>query len=285
MPFSGLLELLGASTIICVLLAGLWKADDLFSPEFRDDVAIRILLLKPSGDMTAIWIAHVKNITYQLFGGKYAFIKILLISPFVTVILSISLFLILVPSRFSDGFADDFISVLILNVPMDIMSLVISVVLIHYLNRRNFMRILVLDVALSGAVYFLWTYTVSKLFIGQVENWFGLLTAKMVSIAGNPFSAINFLLTGSIETHGTWPYNSLIYFISNFSTSVLVWVCILGILSLKFAHKSTVVIPTLQYILPIEQRPFRSIGIVGVFTALLILSSMALLLFVWSVLT
>lgn len=285
MPFSGLLEFLGASTIICVLLAGLWKADDLFSPEFRDDVAIRILLLKPTGDMTAIWIAQIKKITYRLFGGKYALIKILLISPFVTIILSISLFLILAPSRFSYGFRDDFITVLILNVPMDIVSLAISLVLIHRLNRRNFMGILVLDVALSGAVYFLWTYTMSELLISQVENWFGLLTAKMVSIAGNPFSAVNFLLTGSIETHGTWPYNSLIYFISNFSTSVLVWVCILGILSIKFAHKSTIIIPILQYVLPIDQKPFRSIGIIGVLSALIILSSMALLLLIWSMLT
>ena len=70
MPWGDLVELLGGSAIILAVLAVFWKGDDCISPEFRDDLAAWLILLKPPPGNSPV-VQSVLAMFEKVFGNRH----------------------------------------------------------------------------------------------------------------------------------------------------------------------------------------------------------------------
>ncbi len=270
MPWGDLVELLGGSAIILAVLAVFWKGDDCISKEFRDDLAAWLILLKPPPGNSPV-VQSVLAMFEKFFGERHLSWKCLsrsfVLSAvfFFSVVLLMRLFL--PDSRQPLG--DEEITA------SNIFMLLLAGLLFNgigdypalYVTRKVLQQSLKKSMSLSWAIFFDLVFTALIIFvIILVIIWLftqafgatssGLLTTAFVFLYG-------FLGAFGFDADGIDSPLGFAVLFTAFITSIWLWAAALGTLLIRLLARSGPILSALQYALPIEEKPIRSMGIVG----------------------
>lgn len=302
MPWSDLADLMGASALVMAILLVFWKGDDCISKEFRDDIAAWLILLKPPSAQSPV-AKSVLAIFENTFGRSHLSLRCIATSvAFSSVFLFAFLYFFTAGYSSTNPMGDAVnpepepslsrVEILrsyfwapvwyllllsaIINFLVDFFSLMITRMMLHRasLGDMKLSVCIFLDATLSAALFALVFYVTSAyssslvyLSSGAFEQVLVWATVMWVNV--QQFGFFWFLVNNNDVTGIILRATVLTTFI----TSIWIWAAALGSLVLRLLARSGPLLRALQYGLPIEERPVRSIGIVSflfVFVFLLI---------------
>lgn len=252
-----------------------WKADDAFSKEFREEVSLRLLCLDTK-DLASSWPKHFAALFDKRFSTRHLSLYCFLMSSLfslLTVLLMSLIFLFLRTPFKNEGASPTTVIValagagvltipsIILNFIPDYLSLLETRYLLKLMEETNssfrLVILLVVDLLLTSC-------------LGALVFYVGASTLSLVEAQ----PALDWILYG---IWGFWcekdpPYQIILifmslYFFSTFFTSAWIWLYAFAQGVVRSAHRLDTIVKCLQFMLPIEERPFRSIGIVATILA------------------
>ncbi len=287
MPWGDLVKLLGGSTFILALLAFFWKGDDCISKEFRDDLAAWLILLKPPPGNSPV-AQSVLAIFEKVFGDRHwswkCYTRSFLVSTaFACSILFFQLMQIDEARMGMEKFYNDFslnlswwipataTPIILFNAFSDIFALYVTrrvLVLCAVEQRVKFLSAVVVDylftsiiigftcllfllpvAILTDATFPMHAFTLPLVFLGAAISLPAYLFG-LISIGSN-----------EVEYFFSVLYRTFVF--TAFITSFWLWAAALGTLIIRLLARSGPILNALQYALPIEEKPIRSMGIVG----------------------
>ncbi|MGC1495407.1 MAG: hypothetical protein WA790_06335 [Sulfitobacter sp.] len=267
MPLDGILSLIGANPIPLLILALLWKGDDFFSPQLRNELSDRLLSSQEQSNLRN-WGVPVDSFLSRIFGEKIlqkrAFLASYLISlatslVFVVAIMSTKGYVV---SDFEISdlpvFFNFFIGfVLISNPLVDFLSISLLRRSIRKLSQSpsilSALASLVLSILSAGLVFLVgvWlSFTVSDIFLGS-PLLLGFGTGALFAVMSTNYAGTDLLFD--------------VTFLTTFCTTFLFQIGLLLIVISAFLFallsKRTFLRASIIRIFPVEAKPVRTIGI------------------------
>ena len=265
MPGHEFLELLGASSLIIIILSVFWKGDDAVSPEFRTDISGWLLRLKPPKADSPIGAA-VLGLFVKVFGPRHWTIRCFVASCIVSWLtfgLFYGFFFVTENQYFRqtpgiDVFDPGAVLVffLILNPAIDYVSLFCTRFIIQKVaeNKLPVIGAIIVDLFASYFSYLiifglacLLMLAVAPIYILSLFDGLALLEISEIPVAFQ--NLIGILVAVAV--------------ISSYVSSMWLWAAALATFVIRVLSRSARVIATFQYVLPIKDKPVRSMGIVA----------------------
>ena len=270
-----------------------FKSDDFFGKEFKEDVSLRLLCAEPP-DSNSSWpdlfirlfdrifkrrqkTNGKQLLEWRLFVSWRTFLLSILASIIAVIIVG-SIRLAVDPMLFESIFHEyDSLNILVgmititfvalfLNVIPDYVSILGTRYLLHWLSGRSsawrLSGLLALDAAASAIIFLLlggFILWMALILIGY-DNRGSLLGGYLELIAN--YKTIMWFEKGDTNLFG-------IFFYSTFFTSVWLWLFGLSHLAITLASRTGPLLRVVRYVLPIDEKPFRSLGIIAGLIAML----------------
>lgn len=291
MPFEGILEFLGASSLLVLVLGPFWKADDAISETLRGDIS-RWLIQSNIPIPRYPWVAIVNGVFVGLFGEKHLSLRCISISYLVSIAASIIIFYIFVawldtllaPKLAQFGWPRGsqlsilLYLLLLINPIADFINL--------FLSRKIITRLI--EVSSGLRMVFLMILIVVLPFVcSVVVLWIGLVMMEVYFGEINPdLPGLNAALGGLISGSGAMLTYGVAFtlLLTTFVSTVWVWSAIVGAFLIRLLSSSRTIHAYLTYALPVDERPVRSIGVFLTLLAACVLLIRALALFALTVL-
>lgn len=250
MPFETWLPYFGISATLIMILVPFWKADELLSDAARTDVANYLLRVNDhiNYDIRSV----VNDALDKIYGRKYIGLRSFIISTLITTVVMSVLFLILAKefevgdirdNSYSGTVIQVLVILVIINIVFDYISIIQSRITLNAYEISQ-TRALVMDFLFSSAICAISLYLYSFI-IGS--------TNELVSF--QVFNSQRNIQITRLET----PFIASAI-MSTYLTSAWAIVMIIGSVVISFANRYKVIF-WIQYVLPIEKSPLRSIGI------------------------
>lgn len=273
MPGHEFLELLGASSLIIIVLSVFWKGDDAVSPEFRSDISNWLLRLKPPKADSPVGGA-VLGLFVRVFGRRHWTFRCLAASCIVswlTFALFYGFFFVIETQYFnhtSGTYAFNPWSVLafflIVNPAIDYVSLFCTRFIIQKIAENKWPVI--------GAI-------IVDLFASYISYLFVFGLACLAALAMSPNFILNLFESLALFESPALPvaFQNLIgvlvaiAVLSSYVSSMWLWAAALATFVIRVLSRSAKLISTLQYVLPIKDKPVRSMGIAAFLLCLIAL--------------
>ena len=252
----------------CGIVGLFWKADDAFSKEFKEDVSLCLQCLDVKSSLQH-WPGHFVALFDWWFGAKHLTWRCFWrssVASLLSVALLTFIWRMLRPSEWDRVIGDigfwlliafTALGAVIYNLLADYISLIETRYIIGRMSTGKsctaLLFFMVLDVVLTVAI-FLFCFLL-----------FGTLFVMFQSLSSiGIYDAIKRLFVDAPETltFSGDNQNLAIYFYSTFFTSVWIWLYAISQVLIRSCTRIDWVVRILQYILPLEDRPFRSIGII-----------------------
>lgn len=278
-----LLELLGASALLVIVLSVFWKADDAVSPEFRSDVSDWLLRLKPPNANSPVGLV-VYQIFTRVFGSRHLSWRCLLASVAVSLGATLAVLVFLASINDSGRMVLQdlrlnrfkgsgwLLIVLFVNPAVDFVSLSVTRWVL-FRTAKNKMRIglaVTIDFFGSGAVLVALFWLIMRLLTAIIWSMATIMDWLFIP----PSSPL------AVELESAYLLvTSVLILASAFVSSAWLWAAWLSTLMIRALAKSSALLKTLQYVLPIKEKPIRAIG------ELAFLASLLVLLLRWAVIS
>ncbi|WP_299812373.1 hypothetical protein [uncultured Roseibium sp.] len=244
-----------ASAIVLSVIALFWKGDDLFSTEFKDDIALALLCLKAPSDSNS-WTKIYVKVFEKIFGSRHLSWKCILNSILFSTFFYLACLYTIISLFGADvgGIEEDdfYIAIsisLLFGIPINLFGDYLSL-----WQTRIFLKIL------SGSKYIL--ISTIYLFIDFMLSalLFVIIFSFALSLLQDPPHLVpHYLVLFWFKTNPA--LQAMV--ISALVPSLWLWFYFIGVTLLRAASQSRPLLIFLQYALPIESRPVRSIGIVA----------------------
>lgn len=265
-----------------------FKADDFFSKEFKEDVALWILCLEPQ-DKIRLFAKFFIQLFDKIFSknqncststfeySNYSCLRTFLRSC-LSSILAITIITLLsanlgppeilkVLFLLDENWFGVFMFAVFLNLIPDYFSLLETRYILQFIEGSNssvkIIFFLIIDLVLTILIF---VGVGLILLLGSLFSYYGgipILEFTKLLFVDNYWQEIIWIRNGGGNQFG-------IFFYSTFLTSIWIWFFGVSYMFLSLIAQSGPAIKLLKYILPIEDKPFRSIGIVSGLIALII---------------
>ena len=293
--FNEILEYLGAAPFLLLLIGIFWKGDDAVSKEFRDDLALWLLCLKTT-KFESPWAQSAYSSFTRVFGSDHLSFR----SSFGSVILAIisgttyiALLSIFIPIAYFDPFAngineyasnffpfgsgydefawDVFGEINKYGLFLSVSTIFLFANAVPTYFSLGFSRLALRKVA-SGRSIFVWLVS-DILFAFALAILFSILT-YWILISNEEFiqdNITNVVLIAALELSFETPFFLLSTVLTMFTMSFWIWGAGSGASLLRGLSRFDTALRAIQYVLPIETKPIRSIGIFIALIAMIIL--------------
>lgn len=283
MPLSDIMGLLGVGGILAAILFPLYYGDDFFSVQFGSDVRNRFLSARvPTINTTPQLVDGCYN---WVLGSRLFSVKALLLSSLVFLAASVTAAAIRISEIAEPVYPNPSMNYLWL---VPIVGIGALTTLLSLVWTRQLLRAAI-D---SGKIKEMGKYLSGDLFLSLLANTIGLLLIEIFSIASLGIGIAHldgggFLHTAWVITHQTLSYQffnlfemlgfvsakeilgysigdrifSVALWISTLSFSIALWLCLFSEVIIKQATRLNTIHSYVSYLLPLDEKPIRSIGI------------------------
>lgn len=260
-----ILELLGASSLIVIILSVFWKGDDAVSPEFRADISEWLLRLKPPKANSPVGTT-VMGLFVRVFGPRHWTLRCFAASCLVswlTFAFCYLYFFVTEERYFDSDFGLNVIGTggvltffLIINPVIDYLSLFCTRFIIQKVADGK------LPVLVTIIVDFLASYFSYLIIFGLTA--FAVLSFDPVYLRSvlDALSQHNFVEVPPVLQNQIGVFIAIVL-VSSYVSSMWLWAAALSTLVIRVLSRSAKLISTLQYVLPVSEKPVRSMGIVA----------------------
>ncbi|WP_346897547.1 hypothetical protein [uncultured Roseibium sp.] len=263
MPSFELFKILGLSgtwlLVSAAILAFFWNLDSAISEEFRQDIAKKITdkdYEKNSNNTHSI-IEYINIVSGKRDSKlkQYIFSVSLFLTSYalITIIISFTMFSPLAYLEIS--FYSFIITGIFLSLTSSYLSILQTNFIISYTKGRfSDLLLFLLDIFLKAIIVLL-------CFLGSVMPWYFILGDN----AELPFQRY-YELTGYLSMNGRYGPNFYAFssllpsFLSSYAISLFIWPYILVVITINKKYLPRSIIKKAAYILPIKEKPLRSIG-------------------------
>lgn len=275
MPWSDLAELFGASATVMAVLVVFWKGDDCLSKASRSDLAAWLVQLRPptqtnpmAQSMLALFesVFEKSHFTWFCFVISFVFSIVFAILFYV---LQFGIFPEVRQSHFADQDATGYSALttvlflgIILNGLGDFPSLYVTRKVLEWTAgaKIQFWFAIFVDLVLTTLVFFGVLFVADWLFSG--------LEARAINDYPHFMRRVLLVVLGLEEPSDEDESASGVAVMRSFAftayiTSIWLWAAALGSLALRLAARSGPALRAFQYVLPIDEKPVRSLGILG----------------------
>lgn len=258
------------------VLAFFWKLDDAISKYLKDDLALHILLLDPKKLKTsqANVVIHLFN---RVFGDRYFSVRCFVVSFLISTCIfwtMIAIMLINAPVHIQDDALsfhiedeDKYALIFIFsyNLFIDYISIMLTRFALNKIVYDSRLMFLVVDLIATAALILGPLIIVSMyshiFWLGFTTDqaFFEAITIMSELLSNDPNLEDTSLYFFSVDMEES---GAIILFATTIFTSIWVWLAFLAFIFFAAARKSKTIVKMLQYSLPVEEKPLRSIGIV-----------------------
>ena len=271
------LGLFGSGLILLITISGVfWKADDAFSEEFKEEIALHLLCLDISITVKS-WPNYLASLFDNIFGEKHLSWKRFSRSCAASVIFYLLILMMCISISGVSAFLPwennieelllSSVLFIVVNLIADYLSLIETRMIIgemcKYDHPITVILFIFIDIFLTLSIF-----TLSVLMASFILFAISKITHTIITPILSIFYYIfgRYYLEGIVKTlmfKDYLPISVATY--TTFITSVWIWLYALSQMLIRLSARAEPLLETIKHILPIETRPFRSIGIISGF--------------------